>query len=55
MSNDPIIICTPDELTAMHRRGEVGDTGFCISLEALFEVLCEHYGVNPYWCPNDVY
>jgi hypothetical protein len=55
MADDTIIICTPDELLRMHSRGEVGETGFCITLEALFEVLCECYGVNPHWNPTDVY
>lgn len=55
MTDDTIIICTPDELVAMHSRGEVADTGFCITLEALFEVLCEFYGTSSLWKPNDVY
>lgn len=26
-----------------------------IDLQQLFDVLCEYYGVDPYWSPNDVY
>lgn len=55
MTDETIIICTPEELVAMHARGEVGETGLCIKLDALFEVLCEHYGTDPHWSPNDVY
>lgn len=53
--DDKIIICTKEELLAMHERGEVGSEGSVIDLQVLFDVLCEHYGVNPHWEPNDVY
>lgn len=52
---NPIIICTKDELLAMHQRGEISDEGQVIDLQDLFEILCEYYGVNPNWEPNDVY
>jgi hypothetical protein len=39
----------------MHSRDEVGETGTCITLEGLFQVLCEYYGVSPHWSPTDVY
>jgi hypothetical protein len=53
--DDTIIICTPDEMRTMHERGEISSSGQVITLPILFEVLCEHYGVNPHWSPNDVY
>jgi len=53
--SDIIILCTKDELVAMAERGEIADRGNVLDLHALFEVLCEHYGVNPHWEPNDVY
>lgn len=52
---ETLIICTKEELQAMHQRGEIGDEGFVITTEKLFEVLAEYYGVNPHWQPNDVY
>ena len=53
--NDTIILCTKEEMIAMHERGEIPDEGHVVTVEVLFEVLCEHYGVNPHWEPNDVY
>lgn len=55
MTDETIVICTKDELLAMHERGEVGETGLCIDMKSLFEVLCDYYGTNPHWSPNDVY
>jgi hypothetical protein len=52
---ETLIICTKEELVAMHKRGEIEGEGFVITTEALFEVLAEYYGVNPHWSPNDVY
>jgi hypothetical protein len=52
---ETLIICTKEELLAMHKRGEIEGEGFVITTEALFEVLAEYYGVNPHWQPNDVY
>ena len=53
--SDTIIICTKDELLAMHERGEIDGDGYVITMETLFEVLCEHYNVSPKWQLNDVY
>ena len=53
--DDSIIICTESELIAMHSRGEIGPNGYVLEMKDLFEVICEHYGVNPHWQPNDVY
>jgi hypothetical protein len=53
--SDTIIICTPDEMIAMHERGEISSSGQVITLPILFEFLCDYYGVNPHWSPNDVY
>ena len=53
--DETIIICTKDELIAMHERGEIKGDGYVITTEGLFDVLCEYYGVNPHWEPNDVY
>ena len=53
--DDTIIICTKDELIAMHERGEIGDDGYAITMQGLFEVLCEYYQVDPSWQSNDVY
>lgn len=53
--SDPIILCTKDEMLAMHQRGEIASEGHVLDLQTLFEVLCEYYGVNPHWEPNDVY
>lgn len=53
--SDIIILCTKDELVAMAERGEIASEGNVLDLQALFDVLCEHYGVNPHWEPNDVY
>ena len=39
----------------MHERGEIEGDGYVITTQGLFDVLCEHYGVNPHWEPNDVY
>lgn len=52
---DTIIIATPDELLSMYDRGELKETGHCITLNELFEFLCDHYGVQSHWSPNDVY
>jgi hypothetical protein len=55
-SNDAtIILCTVEELQAMHQRGEISDQGPCLVLQDLFEVLCDHYGVQPHWSPSDIY
>ena len=54
MSNT-IIICTKDELDAMFMNGEASDEDCVLSLNNLFEFLCEHYNVDPNWQPNDVY
>jgi hypothetical protein len=53
--DETIIICTKDELIAMHKRGEIEGDGYVITTEDLFDVLCDYYGVNPHWEPNDVY
>ena len=53
--SDTIVICTKDELIAMHERGEISGDGYAITMQGLFEVLCEHYGVDSHWQPNDVY
>ena len=53
--DETIIICTKDELIAMHERGEIEGDGYVITTQGLFDVLCEYYGVNPHWEPNDVY
>ena len=55
MDTETIIICTKDELVAMHQRGEVEGDGYVITTEALFEVLCDYYGTDSHWQPNDVY
>lgn len=52
---DTIIVCTKDELIAMHEAVEVNGDEVVIGMDALFEVLCEHYGVDSHWQPNDVY
>jgi hypothetical protein len=53
--SDTIIICTPEEMIAMHERGEISSSGQVITLPILFEVLCDYYGVDSRWQPNDVY
>jgi hypothetical protein len=53
--SDTIIVCTPDELIAMHERDEISSSGQVITLPILFEFLCDYYGVNPHWSPNDAY
>jgi|LakMenEpi13Sep09_1017268.scaffolds.fasta_scaffold14451_2 hypothetical protein len=53
--SDTIIICTTEEMLAMHERGEISDQGGVITLSILFEFLCDYYGVDPHWQPNDVY
>lgn len=53
--SDTVIVCTPDELIDMHKRGEISSDGAVITLPILFELLCEYYGVDPHWQPNDVY
>lgn len=53
--DDTIIICTPDEMIAMHERGEISSSGRVITLSVLFETLCDYYGVDSHWQPNDVY
>jgi hypothetical protein len=55
MDDSPIIICTEEELIAMHARGEIGPNGYVLEMKSLFEVLCDHYHVDPHWSPNDVY
>jgi hypothetical protein len=53
--SDTIIICTPDEMITMHERGEISSLGQVITLPILFEFLCDYYGVDSHWQPNDVY
>jgi len=53
--DETIVICTKEELIVMHERGEIEGGGYVITTENLFDVLCEYYGVNPHWEPNDVY
>lgn len=53
--SDTIIICTKDELLAMHERGEIDGDGYVITMEGLFEVLCDYYNVDPKWQSSDVY
>ena len=53
--NDPIIICTQDEMIALHERGEINSEDGVISLQVLFELLCDYYGTDSHWQPNDVY
>lgn len=55
MDTETIVICTKDEMVAMHERGEVNGDGFVIDMKVLFEVLCDYYGTDPHWQPNDVY
>lgn len=56
MSDNLIIVCTQDELDKMIDSGEIKDEETSIlKLSVLFDVLCEHYGVNPHWQPNDIY
>lgn len=55
MATDTIIVCTNDELVAMHERGEINGEGYVLTTEDLFEVLCEYYGVESRWQSNDVY
>ena len=50
-----IILCTKEELLAMADRGEIDGEDPIITTEIVFDVLCEYYGVNPHWEPNDVY
>ena len=50
-----IILCTKDELVAMAERGELDGGERVITTQIIFDVLCDHYGVNPHWEPNDVY
>lgn len=50
-----IVVCTKEELLAMHKAGEIEGDGYVIPMHALFEVLCEYYGVDSHWQPNDVY
>jgi len=53
--SDSVIICTSDEMIAMHERGEISNSGRVITLPIVFEVLCDYYGVDPHWQTNDVY
>jgi hypothetical protein len=53
--SDIIILCTKDELVAMCEQGEIDGDARVITTEIVFDVLCEHYGVDPHWSPNDVY
>jgi len=50
-----IILCTEEMLLAVFDRGEIDGEDRIITTEIIFDVLCEHYGVNPHWEPNDVY
>lgn len=55
MSNQTIIVCTPDEMLKMLDSGEITDDVPCLTLTQVFEVMCDYYGVNPHWQPNDIY
>jgi hypothetical protein len=50
-----VIICTIEELERMAKNKEIDENGYILHLRDLFEVLCDYYGVDPYWTPNDVY
>lgn len=50
-----ILVCTPDEILKMIQSGECKPETNVLPLNKAFEVLCEHYGVDPHWAPNDVY
>jgi hypothetical protein len=54
MSNN-YIICTEDEMLRLVELAEADADAIRIDLQQLFDVLCEYYGVDPYWSPNDVY
>jgi hypothetical protein len=54
MSNN-YIICTEDEVLRLVELAEADADAIRIDLQQLFDVLCEYYGVDPYWSPNDVY
>lgn len=52
---DPLIICTADDMWQMLERGEITGEENSITLPELFEFLCDYYGTDPHWQPNDVY
>jgi hypothetical protein len=50
-----ILLATADEILALIRSGECKSETNVLPLEQAFEVLCDYYGVDPHWAPNDVY
>jgi hypothetical protein len=50
-----ILLCTADEILRLIRSGECNPETNVLPLSQAFEVLCEYYGVDPHWAPNDVY
>lgn len=55
MDDNTIILCTEQELIAMHARGEIGPNGYVLEMNDLFEVMCDYYHVDSGWSSNDVY
>lgn len=50
-----IEIGTKEELQELFSKGLVDEDCPTLTLDQVFEILCEHYGVDPHWAPNDVY